>query len=75
MIILPAATQVAQWFVAWIPGTAWQKIVGQGLLLLVTVVEIIIGGLGVEFELWILLVPMIGALAQYIISKAPAPDV
>ena len=71
MIILPAATQVAQWFIAWLPGTAWQVIAGKGLLLAVAVVEIILGGVGVSFELWILLVPMIGALAQYLISRAP----
>ena len=71
MIILPAATQVAQWFLAWLPGTAWQIIIGKMLLMVVAVVEVILGGLGVEFELWVLLVPMIGALAQYLISKAP----
>ena len=76
MIILPAATQVAQWFLAWLPGTQWQLILGKGMLLIVAVVEIVLGGLGVEFEMWLVLVPMVSALAQFIISRyKPAPEV
>lgn len=71
MIILPAATQVAQWFIAWLPGTAWQQVVGKALLLAVAIVEIALGELGVTFEPWIALVPLVGALAQWLISKAP----
>ena len=72
MIIVPAATQVAQWFLAWLPGTAWQIVVGKGLLLAVALAEIILGAFGLaEFELWLVAVPMISALAQLIISKAP----
>lgn len=72
MIILPAATQVAQWFIAWLPGTAWQAVLGQGLLLIVSVGEIILGELGVQFELWVVLIPLVGALAQYLISRVPS---
>ena len=71
LIILPAATQIAQWLIAWLPGTVWQVVLGKGLLLVVAVVEVILGGLGVEFQLWLLLVPMLGALAQYLISQVP----
>jgi len=71
MIILPAATQVAQWFIAWIPGTAWQVILGKALLVGVGVVEVILGGLGLEFELWLLLVPMLGGFAQWLIGQVP----
>ena len=76
MIITPAATQLAQWFLAWLPGTAWQRIVGKGLLLAVALAEIILAHFGLaEFELWLVAVPLITALAQLIISKAPAEEI
>ena len=76
MIITPAATQVAQWFLAWLPGTAWQIVVGKALLLAVALAEIVLGAFGLaDFELWLVAVPMISALAQLIISKAPQADV
>jgi hypothetical protein len=71
MIILPAATQVAQWLLALIPGMGWQVILGQVLLLIIAVGETVLGGLGLSFEMWLLLVPLVGALAQYLISKVP----
>lgn len=74
MIILPAATQVAQWFIAWLPGTAVTVVLGRALLLIVGVVEIVLVELGIQAELWLVLVPMIGALAQYLISKAEARE-
>ena len=75
-IIVPAVTQLAQWFLAWLPGVAWQRIVGKGLLLAVALTEIILAHFGLaEFELWLVAVPLISALAQLIISKAPAEEV
>lgn len=70
MIILPAVTQVAQWFIAWLPSWEWTMVLGKGLLMIVAVVEIVLGGLGVQVDFWALLVPMIGALAQYLISSS-----
>jgi hypothetical protein len=74
MIILPAATQVAQWFLALIPGMGWQGVIGKLLLLIVSIVELILAELGIEVQLWMILAPMIGALAQYLISMIPAPE-
>lgn len=71
VIILPAATQVAQWFIAWIPGAAWQDVLGKGILLLLSLVDLILVQLGITSELWIVALPLVGALAQWIISKAP----
>jgi len=73
-IILPAATQVAQWFLALIPGMGWQVIVGKLLILLVAIVELVLVELGLEVQLWVILAPMIGAFAQYLISMLPAPE-
>ena len=71
MILLPAITQVAQWFLAFIPGTKWQVIIGRLLLLVVSIVELVLAQLGVEIQLWLILAPMVVALAQYLISLVP----
>jgi len=73
-IILPAATQVAQWFLALIPGLGWQVYVGKVLALVVAIVELVLAEIGLEVQLWLLLAPMVGALAQYLLSMAPAPE-
>ena len=68
MIILPAATQVAQWFLALIPGMGWYVALGKLLILIVSIVELILAGIGVEVQLWLIVAPMIAALAQYLIG-------
>lgn len=70
-IILPAATWVAQFVLALGPKEAWQMVVGKLLLLAVSIVELALKELGVAVPLWALLMPMVMAFAQYLISLVP----
>lgn len=73
-IILPLATQVGQWFLAWVPGTGWQIVVGKLLLLAETIVTFVLSELGVQVQVWVILAPMVIAFGQYLISLLPAPE-
>ncbi len=70
-VILPAATGAAQWILAWIPGDAWQKVVGKGLLWAIGAVEVALVALAVNLPIWTILVPLLTGLAQYLISSVP----
>ena len=77
MIILPMGTQVAQWFIAWLPGTNWQLVIGKALVLIVACAQIVIGAMpNVNFEILVMLIPIVSGIAQIIISKygAGEPD-
>lgn len=70
-IILPAAAGLAQWVLAWLPGEAWQKVVGKGLLWAIGSVEVALVVLGLKLPIWTTLVPLLTGLAQYLISSVP----
>lgn len=70
-IILPAVTGLAQWVLAWLPGEAWQKVIGKGLLWAIGTVQVALVVLGVNVPIWTMLVPLLTGLAQYLISSVP----
>jgi hypothetical protein len=74
MIIGTALTWAAQFFLGLVPGEAWQRVVGKILLLFVSTLGLVLKELGLDIPLWTVLVPMLTALAQYLISLVPAPS-
>jgi hypothetical protein len=70
-IIVPAATWLAQLLLGLVPGEGWAKVTGKMLVWAVAVVELVLTQLGITFPLWVVVAPMISALAQYLIALVP----
>lgn len=73
-ILMPGLTWVAQFVLGLLPGEAWQRIVGKGLLLMVALAQLVVDQFSPGNQFWIVLAPLAAALAQYFISLVPVPD-
>jgi len=69
---MPGLTWVAQFVLGLLPGEAWQGIAGKGLLLLVAVAQLIIDQYIPGSQFWVVVAPLVTAIAQYFISQVPA---
>jgi hypothetical protein len=72
-IIGTGVTWVAQFVIGWLPGEAWQRVVGKGLLMGISLVELVLNKMGLQVPIWAIIVPAATAFAQYLISQVPAP--
>jgi hypothetical protein len=72
-IILPAVVWIGQFLWALTGKEAWQWIVGKLLLFAIGIIELILAALGVNVPFWTVMVPLITAFAQYLISLIPIP--
>lgn len=73
-IIVPAATWLAQMLLGLVPGEGWAKVTGKVLVWAIATVELVLNQLGVGLSLWAVIMPMLSALAQYLIALVPKEE-
>ncbi len=70
-ILMPGITWIAQFILGLLPGEAWQGIVGKGLLLLVSLVQLVVDHYSPGSQFWAVIAPLATAIAQYFLSQVP----
>jgi len=70
-ILMPGVTWVAQFVIGLLPGEAWQGIVGKGLLLVVSLVQLVVDQFSPGNQFWVVIAPLVTAIAQYFLSLIP----
>jgi hypothetical protein len=73
VIIVPAATWLADLLLALVPDDGWAKAIGKLLLWAVATVELALSQMGVSLPIWPILGAFIVAIANYLIGLIPKP--
>lgn len=69
--LMPGLTWVAQFILGLLPGEAWQAVVGRGLLLVVSLVQLVVDHYSPGSHFWAVIAPLATAIAQYFLSQIP----